>query len=167
MRIVSLLLLVVACRGAQSVEETPASNPAPPPPAARPLIPPGTVGDSRTAIEGCLRAEKSEAAGAAHPVSRSHTVPVRVSITGTGAIVTHELAHACCLEGEVDTKVEATRVIVRETLSGRACRCMCTSKLQTAVRLEPGDYTVAVLLSQSGEERQIHEETVTIPPLRR
>jgi hypothetical protein len=129
------------------------------------LLPPATPGDSRVAITGCL-AEADEAGGARHPVAVTRSAPatpeVTVSALGNGLIVAHDLAHACCLKGEVEARVEGTTVRVIETLSGSPCRCMCHSTLKTAVALVPGDYTVEVVVKDGFGEKTVTSRSIRV-----
>lgn len=136
-------------------------------PAGGLLLPPATAGESISRLAGCLsEAASDEAAGARHPVvatrSRGAAPEVAVSALGHGVIVAHDLQHACCLKGAVETRVDGATVRVRETLSGSPCRCLCRSTLKTAVALAPGAYTVEVVLVNGGSERTVATEQVSV-----
>jgi hypothetical protein len=52
--------------------------------------------------------------------------------------------------------------VVRETLTGNPCRCMCGSTLRTAVGLPPGAWTVVVELEIGGQVRPVAEIPVAV-----
>jgi len=155
------LLLLVACASSskqgppnqvQASESQPAPSAVTPGPLDRPAQPlvhvllPPAPGTSRSVYEGCV----GEAAS-----SESRSAPVApgdekdgVAVTGIigGLLVSHELTHGCCLKAEVTTEIVGASVVVKETLSGTPCRCMCRSTLKTAVGLAAGEYDVAVHL---------------------
>ena len=75
------------------------------------LIPPAVPGRSVTRLEGCLvDGTGDDQDGARFPVpepSRGVVTPqTRVSATGTGIVVSQELAHACCLKAVVTSRVQ-------------------------------------------------------------
>jgi hypothetical protein len=145
----------------------PAATPTPPaaPPAGAPSlgiasqgavaagpIPPADAGASRSVVSGCLTAatESDGSRFPAPPVSRNPAPPVTVTAVPGGALVVHELTHACCLRSQVTSSLDGRRAVVRETLTGTPCRCMCGSTLRTAVALPAGAWTVAVELETGG-----------------
>ncbi len=133
-----------------------------PPPVAnqlRPLEPDAL----HSSVTGCLTARNAAEAARfpSPPVTRSSVPAVTVRPVPGGAIVVHELAHACCLRGEVNTARSGRRVTVTERLTGKPCRCMCSSTLRTAVPLEPGRWTIEVELDQ-GRLRRLVTETVVV-----
>jgi len=132
--------------------------------AANALVPPETEGASRSAFAGCLLAANETEAGRfpPPPALRSAGPEVTVAPTVGGALVTHELTHACCLKGGVTTRLEGRVAIVRERLAGIPCRCRCASTLRTAVALPPGRWTVAVELEEAGGARRVHEQPIEI-----
>lgn len=134
--------------------------PARPPAAAQPLVPPETAGANRAVLSGCLlAANEAEAARfPPPPVLRSAAPAVTVAATPGGALVTHELEHACCLKGAVASHLEGRVAIVRERLLGSPCRCRCASTLRTAVSLPPGAWTVAVEVEEAGAVRRVYEQ---------
>jgi hypothetical protein len=128
------------------------------------LVPPASPGASRSAVSGCLTAATEADAGRfpAPPVTRDAAPAVTVTAVPGGALVVHELTHACCLRSQVTSSIAGARAVVRETLSGTPCRCMCGSTLRTAVALPPGTWTVAVELETGGEVRLVSERPVTV-----
>lgn len=132
----------------------------------RPLLPPAKMGDSISRLEGCLAAAaSSESDGAQFPArgaTRSAPAPILAIPTGGGALVEHTFDHACCLKGAATAAVEGATVTITETLTGTPCRCRCSSKVTTAVALEPGTYTVKVQTGEGANTKQIGETTVTV-----
>jgi hypothetical protein len=172
----AVLALVAACASPAGGGAAGASDPAPTsPPAgasslgiasqsAAGLVPPAEAGASRTSVSGCLTAA-TESEGSrfpAPPVSRNPTPPVTVTAVPGGALVVHDLTHACCLRSQVTSSLDGRRAVVRETLTGTPCRCMCGSSLRTAVALPPGAWTVAVELETGGQVRLVSELPVTV-----
>jgi hypothetical protein len=125
-----------------------------PPPAGQPAKPtpaPAASARSHTETSGCL--EK-------HPEpSRREIEPTRT--TGEGIVVQHNLEHACCVTSQVATTVTGQDVEVVETLSGKRCRCLCTSTLRTSIPVSPGTYRLTVWLDDHGTRTRI-----TAPDLR-
>jgi hypothetical protein len=184
----SLLLVATLGCARDRLEVTPTKNgvdgtcPEPPPAAAptaaaapaRPvptfegklLLPPATPGESRSELAGCLAATPSEAEGARYPTAASaraqRAATVRVNPMGKGVIVSHELSHACCLQANVTTRLEAGTVVMVEELSGTPCRCTCASTVRTAIGLSPGRYTLSVRQAQGGDPKVVHEEPFTV-----
>ena len=64
---------------------------------------------------------------------RRATVSVRAA--PGGAVVVHELAHACCLRAKVSARLDGDLVVVTERLVGTPCRCECGSVIRTGVGL--------------------------------
>jgi hypothetical protein len=128
------------------------------------LTPPTEAGASRSTVSGCLTAaNESDATRFPAPaVSRNPAPPVTVTAVPGGALVVHELTHACCLRSQVKTSLSGSRAVVRETLTGSPCRCMCGSTLRTAVALPAGAWTVAVELETGGEVRLVAELPVAV-----
>lgn len=128
--------------------------------AAPALLPPGDPGTSRSVLAGCLLAASEAEAGRfpPPPALRSAGPKVTLAPVAGGALVSHELEHACCLKGEVATRLEGRTAIVRERLLGTPCRCRCASTLRTAVALTPGRWTVAVEVEEAGAVRRVHEQ---------
>jgi hypothetical protein len=75
--------------------------------------------------------------------------------------VRHDLEHACCVTSRVATTVTGQDVEVVETLSGKRCRCLCTSTLRTSIPVFPGTYRLTVWLDDHGTRTRI-----TVPDLR-
>src|SRR6185295_17987263 len=73
---------------------------------AKPLLPPERPGESISEVQGCLAAERTAAAGARYPPPDHPADAVRVNPLSSGLIITHELAHACCLHTAVAASVE-------------------------------------------------------------
>jgi len=126
------------------------------------LTPPSKPGTSRFEVEGC----------AAHPERAMDQPPARaLPPTGTavevqplrrGAMVVHELTHACCLKANVTTQLEKKVATVHETLSGNPCRCMCSSTLRTALALPPGTYQLVVELERDKKVEKVHEQALSV-----
>ena len=106
---------------------------------------------SRTEVTGCL----------ARGGSSSRAKRSAGSQTATGIVVQHDFRHACCLQGRVATTVSGSHIDVVETLSGKPCRCLCTSGLRTTIPLRPGTYHLSVWLEERGARQRI-----TAPDLR-
>ncbi len=125
----------------------PATGPAAP--LGRMMIPP-SEGKSSFRAEGC-------AATPEVMPEQTRSLPtddkVEASALGTGIVVSHELAHACCLKAESSANVDGARVTITETLSGTPCRCMCSSVLRTAVGLKKGTWDVVVKMVEPGKTR--------------
>lgn len=133
------------------------------------LLPPAKAGESLAQFDGCLAvATPSDADGKRFPEAQKGATRgpaptnVRVTPTGGGIVVEHQVAHACCLKGEVTSDVEGGVVTVTEKLSGDPCRCRCTSTIKTAVGLAPGSYTVRVEVDENGRKRTAHEQPLTL-----
>ncbi|HEY8208807.1 MAG TPA: hypothetical protein VIG99_15060 [Myxococcaceae bacterium] len=133
----------------------------------KPLLPPERPGESVFEVQGCLAAaEHTAAAGARHPQPPDRPEDaVRVTPLSSGLIVTHEMAHPCCLRAAVAASVEGAAVQVSETLSGSPCACRCASRLRTAIALAPGRYSVSVVVRGpgSGEERTAWSGETALP----
>jgi hypothetical protein len=125
-------------------------------------------GESRTTVQGCLAAasEAEAARFTARPATRALAPPVTITAAAGGALVTHQLSHACCLRSAVTTRAEERTVIVLETLSGAPCRCMCSSTLRTQLGLSPGEWTVVVDLDMGAGQgaRRLASQQVTVRP---
>ncbi|MDQ3264186.1 MAG: hypothetical protein M3Y59_11075 [Myxococcota bacterium] len=134
---------------------------------SRLLIPPAKPGEIVADFAGCLSlAEATAEAGARFPVPPPTRGPnpdqVRVNPMGEGIVIAHELSHACCLQGEATARVEGTKLVVTEKLTGTPCRCMCASTIRSAVGLSPGTYTVVVQVDESGSLRDAFQGEVTV-----
>jgi hypothetical protein len=112
------------------------------------LQPPAEAGAHRFAVEGCAATPEVEP-----PATRSLPPPDKVEASALegGVLLTHEVAHACCLSAATAVTLEGTKVVVTETLSGSPCRCRCSSSLRTAVGLEPGTWQVEVKTVSPGK----------------
>jgi hypothetical protein len=131
-----------------------------------PLLPPERPGESVSEVQGCLAAtERTAAAGARYPQPPGRPPDaVRVNPLSSGLIVTHELAHPCCLHAAVSASVEGAAVRVIETLDGTSCDCRCASRLRTAIALPPGRYSVAVVVRGPGSgERTAYSGEAALP----
>ncbi|HYV45793.1 MAG TPA: hypothetical protein VFA20_13085 [Myxococcaceae bacterium] len=120
---------------------------------AHPLLPPAKPGASVSEALGCLSGDEHTLATGARwppPASERPQEAVRVNPLSGGLIVTHELAHPCCLQAELSAAVVGTAVKVIESLSGSPCTCRCASRLRTAVGLAPGRYSVTVVVREPG-----------------
>lgn len=121
------------------------------------LLPPSTVGQANVAFAGCLaQATPSAAAGSRFPPPAptrggAAAPAVQVGALGTGALVTHQLTHGCCLQGRVSSALEGRTLTLTETLSGASCRCLCSTTVRAAVRLEPGQYTLKVVTREGAK----------------
>jgi hypothetical protein len=177
-----LALLSVAsccpCRSAR--QEGSLSQPDPVPRAVpadsggKPLLKPGKLaaapalasGEARTTVEGCLARQDKGAAPAATRSASDPEESVQVSGHPWGVQVRHVLRHACCLDGATSVTVEASSIVVRETLTGTPCRCICTSTLTSAVGAGIGSYAVTVILELPGSTAAtVYEGTVEVKPL--
>ncbi|HVE86178.1 MAG TPA: hypothetical protein VND93_25150 [Myxococcales bacterium] len=177
-------LLVAPCAGEQKVHTSPAASkslgaadeacqaaaaelPAlplepervePPRPSfqGRPLLPPDRPGDSVSEAQGCLSApEHTPSLGARYPApAQQPRDAVRVNPLATGLLVTHDLAHPCCVQATVQAAVEGSAVRVTEVLAGSTCACQCASRLRTAIALSPGRYSVTVVVRGPGAEER-------------
>jgi hypothetical protein len=126
-------------------------------------------GSAVVAISGCLKAAKDvegEKAGDMFPVPKKRSGGSKDDITvkpaSGGAVVVHKLAHACCLKGTVKTNIKGDKVAVMVDLTGKACRCMCSSTIKTTLSLSPGTYSVAVYVNDQGTGRKAAEKSVTV-----
>ncbi len=169
------LLALAACKhtepggdaeGSTASEQTPAASPGPGPAApgpagtlhARLMIPP-TPGQSRFVVEGCATTPDE-------PPAETRALPeaekVEASALGNGIVVSHVLAHACCLKAETSAVVDGAHVTITETLSGTPCRCMCSSTLRTAVGLPVGTWDVQVRTVEPGKTRTAWSGELTV-----
>jgi hypothetical protein len=134
---------------------------------AHPLLPPAKPGATTSEVLGCLSGDEHTLATGARwppPSSERPQEAVRVNPLTGGLIVTHELAHACCLQAQVSAAVAGTAVKVTESLSGAPCACRCASRLRTAVGLTPGRYSVSVVVHGPGsQERTAWSGETTLP----
>ena len=130
----------------------------PPPPS----IPDGAAlvaaldpGQSRSSLYGCLaegRQEKPASRGASEPDDLS------VRVVAGGAVVTHSLAHACCLEGNTRLTIRGNVATLHERLAGEPCRCECHSTILTGLGLDVGHWTVRVELERPDQTTQVVAE---------
>lgn len=111
------------------------------------LLPPKEPGTSRFAVAGCAATPDVEP-----PATRALPAAdtVQTSALEGGVLLSHEVAHACCLSATSSVAVEGTKVVVTETLSGKPCRCRCSSNLRTSVGLKPGKWQVEVKTVEPG-----------------
>lgn len=164
MAIGPLVALLLGCTSTRSEIQSrgTVAIPAPPrPPVGQQLSP----GVSHTTVEGCLAVQgESEATRfPSPPVTRSGPPPpVTVAAVPGGLLITHQLAHACCLQSKVSTRIEQRNVVVLETLSGTPCRCMCSSTLRTSAGLAPGRWNVAVDLDTGRRVERVFTGTVVV-----
>jgi hypothetical protein len=145
----------------------PVEMPKPAPGLKNVLVPPATPGSSSVALDGCLaQAERTEQAGSRFPEPPATRGPVKstveVSPLGGGALVVHELSHACCLKAEVSSALEGRTVTVTEVLSGQPCRCRCRSTVRAAVGLPPGEYTLKIVTDENGKRSSAHEAPLSV-----
>lgn len=167
--VLTLALVAVACTrsgptapdgSASPVAEVPPAGSAPAEGTVSEL--PSAVNASRSSVAGCLaspgRTEQGGRSRAMQPESANPELSV-TPVAG-GVRVAHDLSHACCLESKVETRVEAGVVTVSESLYGTPCRCMCSSTISTSVRLEPGEYTLRVVVDQQGQQKTSEQKLV-------
>lgn len=132
-----------------------------------PLLPPGKPGASVSEVLGCLSGDEHTLVTGARwppPSSERPQETVRVNPLSNGLIVTHELAHPCCLRAEVSATLTGTAVKVTESLSGTPCACRCASRLRAAVGLAPGRYSVAIVVRGPGSgERTAYSGEAALP----
>jgi hypothetical protein len=125
------------------------------------LLPPSTFGTHRSAVEGCAanpQAADQPATRLGLPVNEIAAQPA-----SGGAIVAHEFTHTCCLGATSSAKVEGTKVIITEVLSGTACKCQCTSNIKTAVGLKTGVWQVEVRTSSPMKTWPVQQREVRVP----
>jgi hypothetical protein len=162
--------LLTGCAHTEVKEDPKPADPKPadpaqgdPKPEATPLagmvLPPATAGEFRTAVAGCAATPDKEP-----PASRAMPSEEKVEASGiaTGLVLTHEVPHACCLAAATTVDVAGDKVTVTDTLSGTACRCMCSSSLRTAVGLKPGSYSVEVKTVVPGKTHSAWSGTVVV-----
>ena len=142
-------------------EESPPKTPAFP---ANLLLPPATTGESRTEVSGCLANPSAgeSARTRSAPAPAPDTSQVRVSPMAQGVLVAHDLSHACCLSAQVESRLEGTKLVVIERLTGMPCRCRCNSTLRTAVGLEPGTYELLLQVEEGGRTKVADERNFTV-----
>lgn len=120
---------------------------------------------AQSKVSGCA-AQSKAAQAETPPVSKRSAGPLpnpHVSVEAGGIVVVHPFSHQCCLEAKTETTVKGSEVAIVTTLSGMGCRCLCSSKIETTVGLEPGGYTVTVtLVTPSGGPREELREQVTV-----
>ena len=98
------------------------------------------AGKSRTAISGCLKTGQPER-GVRSPAPQG---ALEVTAVPGGVKVHHQFSHACCLKGSAKTTIQGRTVSVWESTSGRSCRCICSSTIDTVVGLGSGKWMVYV-----------------------
>jgi hypothetical protein len=104
---------------------------------------------------GCLAAGK-QATSASRGASEPDELAMR-AVPG-GAVVTHSLAHPCCLEANTRTTIRGNLVILHERLAGEPCRCECHSTIVTGLGLEVGHWTIRVEVEQPYQAAQVVAE---------
>ena len=148
-----------------NLESTNSSAPKQPLPGALAALAATKPGGSST-FEGCLSLAADKQPTQATRSSKSETPPTwRVTALGTGALVTHTLGHACCLTGTTDTVVDKQMVTVNEHLSGNACRCTCSSTIQTRINLAAGEYQVNLVLHTNGKSTPVGSQPLKVTKL--
>lgn len=150
------VLALSACKHSEPVEDPPPPKPAPAGTGGGlHLFMPPEEGKSRFQAEGCAakpdEAEKNANTRGGMPTAADDKVTP--SATGTGIIVSHDLAHACCLKADSAIDIQGSSVTITETLSGTACRCMCSSTLKTAVGLKKGTWQVSLKTVEGGNTK--------------
>lgn len=133
------------------------------------LLPPEQPGASRFEVLGCLALKtRTEAGDERYPpdLPQESGIPKKVDVRITpvfgGAIVLHELSHACCLRAGVESKLEGTTLTLTERLHGTACRCRCSSSIRTAVGVQPGKYTLVLNVDEAGQTREAARTEFTV-----
>ncbi|MGM0576522.1 MAG: hypothetical protein ACQEXJ_12405 [Myxococcota bacterium] len=135
-------------------------------PAVRPPTGPGEV---TSRVEGCATSpDMGVEAKARHPTEERRLLdprPVRLTAYGTGAVVTHAVDHACCLEADTRARVAESGVTVYESFHGTPCAgCRCRSTIHTAVGLGRGVWAVDVFVSEPGRPpRLVLVDQVYVP----
>ena len=123
----------------------------------------GELNSGTSTVAGCLaspgRMAQGERSRAAMDPAEAKP-ELTVTPAAGGVRVTHEVAHACCLESKIETKVSGGVITVTESLFGTPCRCMCTSTISTSVRLAPGDYTLRVVFDHAGQQKTSEQKLV-------
>lgn len=167
----ALLASAVACAKSQSVEE-PASDGAPAPEVAavstRPALPatiePKSAGtEPKYEIKGCAAPDTARSAPTRGTAEDSVSEAYNVTAIAGGVVVSHKVPHACCLKGEVATKVDGNVITVTEKLTGSPCRCLCGSGIETTVPVPAGEYDVKVVLEQpNSKPRDVTNQKVTV-----
>lgn len=114
-------------------------------------------GQSRATFSGCLGNGGQKTERALPSVERQPD-EVRIRILPGGAVVTHVLAHPCCLEGNVRLSTRGSVATVHERLGGEPCRCECQSTIETAIGLDVGMWTVRVELEKPIDDVQVVDE---------
>jgi len=134
---------------------------APPPP---PAIPDGSAlvavldpGQSRSSMFGCLAQTKQEQA-ASRGGSPSQPDDLSVRVVAGGAVVTHSLAHACCLEANTRLTIRGNLATLHERLAGEPCLCECHSTIVTGLGLTVGHWTVRVEIERPDQAAQVLAE---------
>ncbi len=182
----ALLASAVACAKSQSVDE-PASDGASPQAAVEATDPaPADVGDvaatvaSRPtlpatiepktapteptyAIKGCAAPDTARTAPTRGTPEDKVSEAYAVTAIAGGVVISHKVPHACCLKGEVETKVDGNVVTVTEKLTGKPCRCLCGSGIETIVPVAAGEYEVKLVLEQpNSTPRAVTSQKVTV-----
>jgi hypothetical protein len=134
---------------------------------SHPLLPPDKPGESASEVLGCLSGDEHTLVTGARwppPDPNRPQEAVRVNPLSSGLLITHELAHPCCLRVKVSAAVSGGAVRVSETLEGAPCACRCASRLRTAVALAPGRYPVSVVVRGPGPgERKAYSGEAALP----
>lgn len=159
--LLTLILTLAACSAAKGsdipepVVEAPSEAATEPAPRAAPVPKPSEApipGQTTTTISGCLTQADGKPVASNTRGGSAVTPEAGLEVKGHswGLLVSHSIHHACCLKGDVETSVEGNRVTVRELLSGKPCRCICSSTLTTRIPLLPGEYSVDVVVETNG-----------------
>jgi hypothetical protein len=126
------------------------------------MIPP-EEGKSRFVAEGCAaKPEEADKSATRGGLSGSEKDKVEASALGTGIVVSHDLAHACCLKADSVADIQGSSVVITETLSGTPCRCICSSTLKTAVGLKKGTWQVSVKTVEGGNSKTAWTGELTV-----
>ncbi len=123
----------------------------------------GELNSGTSTVAGCLaspgRMAQGERSRAAMDPAEAKP-ELTVTPAAGGVRVVHEVAHACCLESKIETKVSGGTVTITESLFGTPCRCMCTSTISTSVRLGSGQYTLRVVVDHAGQQKTTEQKLV-------
>jgi hypothetical protein len=134
-----------------------------PPPVMKPELLAAAAGETSVQITGCALDGKEAAPTRSAPMRKRTEDSVTVKADKGAVVVEHFVNHACCLKGAVTTDVTEGAINVRESLTGSACRCMCSSTIKTTVPAHAGTYNVQVSLDMAGNAKTVATQSVTVP----
>lgn len=117
----------------------------------------------RFALDGCLNAAATAAEGERFPslpiAPRDADQRLRINQIGDQWIITHEVAHPCCLRGRVEGRIDGGLLRIDEHLTGEPCRCECSSTIRTAFRLGERVQALEVHLNDRGHDSVLYKAT--------